>query len=91
MTDFDKQISTINEGHLSEGLLAACAPEFEKMREDVINRMKMDYRGKTYSFESLLAQVAQVCLLDDFQNRLQSKVNRGRKVLRERENAERES
>lgn len=83
MSDIERKNTTINEGYISEAILNSSKPTLNEMREKVITDLKVIFRDGTHSYEKLLALTAQLCLLDDFENKLRSKIRRGNYVLKE--------
>jgi hypothetical protein len=86
----EEGLGEINRGKMSRVLLENLKPELSHLRETAVLKLKHMYRDGSYTESKMLAAVAEICALDNLEDRLQGNTRRGEAAFKkEMENGER--
>lgn len=79
----EELLGNINRGNVAAALYPHLKPVLEEVREIAIAKMKNLYREGKASEGNLLACAAELCTLDDIDNRFKAKIRTGARATEE--------
>lgn len=71
----EKQLSQLNEGREAHLTLRGIGPIIEQQALEIIRKFKMEFRGGTLDLSKSLAFAAELCTIEDIENKLKQKIN----------------
>lgn len=80
-------LGAVNTGKTAHYVLQHLGPDLERQKEVILGKMKAMFRDGTWSEVKLLASVAELCTLEDIENRLKARITRGQNASSELNNA----
>jgi len=75
-----KDIEIINEGRQAQIVLDNIKPIIDELRSESISTMLNEFRNGTNDLYKYVSQVSKLCVFEDIENRLITRINRSRKV-----------
>lgn len=73
----EQVLAEVNTGKTAGFVLAHLKTDLARQERDVIAKMKSMYRDGSYTEVKLLASVAELCTLEDIENRLVKRIKKG--------------
>lgn len=77
------KIASVNSGRTANLALQILGPEMDSVRQATIARLKQMYLDGTATEVRLLAGVAELCVLDNLESKLRTRIRRGEQSLKE--------
>lgn len=65
---------------VSRAILSEMSPLMKEQEESILSLMKADFRVGNLAHDKLVSHIAQLVVLEDLQNALKGKINRGRNL-----------
>ena len=81
MIDQEKVLSDMNQGRAAHHTFEALSPVLDEVRIGAVAKLKNMYRAGDATEMKLLACVAELCTIDDIENRFKAKIAKGNRAL----------
>lgn len=85
--DLNKKLSQVGEGKAARLVMSHMQSDLEYQRHAIVSRLKAMHRSGEATEAKLLAGIAELCTLDDLENRLNQKIRRGDNASKEIDDA----
>jgi hypothetical protein len=79
----EKTLTLISNGKHASHLLHQINPYLEEVKNEAISRLKNMYRTSEFTEAKLLAIAAELCTIDDIDNKIRAKIRIGQKKSEE--------